>query len=54
MGFPADVELLRTAKNEALNLERVDPVGSYALQFTWSDGHSTGIYTWQYLYEACV
>lgn len=24
-------------------------VGRYALQFMWSDGHSTGIYTWDYL-----
>ena len=24
-------------------------VGRYALQFVWSDGHSTGIYTWDYL-----
>jgi DUF971 family protein len=24
-------------------------VGSYALQFTFSDGHSTGIFTWDYL-----
>lgn len=26
-------------------------VGRYALQFVWSDGHSTGIYTWEYLRE---
>jgi DUF971 family protein len=26
-------------------------VGQYALQFMWSDGHSTGIYTWEYLRE---
>jgi DUF971 family protein len=24
-------------------------VGRYALQFVWSDGHSTGIYTYEYL-----
>jgi DUF971 family protein len=24
-------------------------VGSYAINFTWSDGHSAGIYTWDYL-----
>jgi ATP-binding protein involved in chromosome partitioning len=24
-------------------------VGRYALQFVWSDGHSTGFYTWEYL-----
>jgi prepilin-type processing-associated H-X9-DG protein len=24
-------------------------VGSYALNFTWADGHGAGIYTWEYL-----
>jgi DUF971 family protein len=28
------------------------PVGSYAIQFHWSDGHSTGLYTWQTLRDA--
>jgi len=26
-------------------------VGSYALRFDWSDGHSTGLYPWSYLRE---
>lgn len=36
-------------------LERVtvEPVGNYALSFTWSDGHSTGIYTFEYLRQLC-
>lgn len=53
MGRPADKHLLRLAKDDKLTLESADAVGSYALQFTWSDGHSAGIYTWDYLYEAC-
>jgi DUF971 family protein len=32
--------------------ERIEPVGNYAIQIHWSDGHSTGIYTWQTLREA--
>ncbi len=28
------------------------PVGNYAVQIHWSDGHSTGIYTWQTLRDA--
>jgi DUF971 family protein len=37
------------------NLERQDvgPIGNYALTFTWSDGHSTGIYTFDYLRRIC-
>jgi DUF971 family protein len=27
-------------------------VGSYAVQIRWSDGHDTGIYTWQNLRDA--
>lgn len=53
MGKPADKHLLRLAKDEDLTLESVEAVGSYAIRFDWSDGHGTGIYTWDYLYEAC-
>ncbi len=28
-------------------------VGAYALRFTWSDGHLTGIYTFRFLREIC-
>ncbi len=52
MGKPADKLLLRRAQDDALNLEAVTPVGSYAVQFRWNDGHDSGIYTWDYLYEA--
>ncbi len=42
--------------NESLDpsVEVIDmsTVGRYALQFTWKDGHNTGIYTYEYLYDA--
>ncbi|HUB00169.1 MAG TPA: DUF971 domain-containing protein [Terracidiphilus sp.] len=31
----------------------VHPVGRYALQFNWADGHSSGIYSWEYLRRNC-
>ena len=31
----------------------VRAVGKYAIQFDWSDGHTTGIYSWKYLREVC-
>jgi len=31
----------------------VGRVGAYALKFTWSDGHLTGIYTFKFLREIC-
>lgn len=27
--------------------------GNYALKITWSDGHDTGLFTWEYLAELC-
>ena len=34
-------------------IKEIRPVGRYGLQFVWSDGHSTGIYTFQHLRENC-
>ena len=34
-------------------LQDVQPVGRYALQFTWSDGHDTGIYSYALLRRLC-
>lgn len=31
----------------------VNPVGKYALQFVWKDGHDSGIYTWEQLHGIC-
>jgi len=43
-------EVLQTGKRE-VDLRSLDPVGSYAVQPAFSDGHATGIYSWDYLYE---
>ena len=32
---------------------KADPVGRYAIQITWSDGHSTGIYSYDLLRRIC-
>lgn len=34
-----------------LNLTGLDPVGTYAVQFVWNDGHSSGIFTWESLHQ---
>ncbi len=31
-----------------------NPVGRYALQFNWTDGHNSGIYSWEYLRRNCI
>ncbi len=37
---------------EDVRIDGMEPVGSYAVKPFWSDGHSTGIYTWEQLREA--
>lgn len=32
----------------------IQPVGNYAIQLVYSDGHDTGLYSWDYLYELCT
>jgi len=43
-------EVLQTGK-ESVAIDRVEPVGHYALRLVFDDGHETGLYTWKYLYE---
>ena len=31
----------------------VTPVGKYAVKFKWTDGHESGIYSWEYLRRVC-
>lgn len=38
---------------EDMTARRLELVGSYAIRIDWSDGHSTGIYTYEYLLEIC-
>ncbi len=51
MGGPMDLDALQNARDDALNLTQIVQAGSYALQFVWSDGHDSGIYTWSYLFQ---
>jgi DUF971 family protein len=43
-------EVLQTGKRD-IDIRTLEPVGNYALQPTFSDGHATGIYSWDYLYD---
>lgn len=53
MGGPPDPRMVRDAEDTDLTMNRIEQVGGYALQFFWSDGHTTGIYTWSMLRDAC-
>ncbi len=43
-------EVLQTGKRE-VGIVAVEPVGNYAIKPFFSDGHESGLYTWEYLYQ---
>ena len=43
-------EVLHTGKRE-VDLVALEPVGNYAVKPVFSDGHDSGIFTWDYLYQ---
>ncbi len=43
-------EVLQVGKRE-VGIDAIDPVGNYAIQPRFSDGHVSGIYSWDYLHE---
>ena len=42
--------VLQIGKEDAM-ISHIEPVGSYAIQPTFDDGHDTGIYSWETLYD---
>ena len=46
-------EVLQVGKIN-VTITAIQPVGNYALQLVFSDGHDTGLYSWDYLYELCT
>ena len=49
-GHTESEAILQTGKR-GVGIVKVSPLGSYALGIEFDDGHSTGIYTWEWLYE---
>ena len=45
-------EVLQSGKQNVA-ITAIRPVGNYALQLVFDDGHDTGLYSWDYLYELC-
>jgi DUF971 family protein len=43
-------ETLQLGKHE-VGIRAAEPVGNYAVKLVFDDGHDTGLYTWDYLYE---
>jgi len=49
-GHAPGQEVLQLGK-EAVNIQAIIPVGNYGIRLEFDDGHDTGIYTWERLYE---
>lgn len=45
--------MTQTELNPSTEISDIVSVGRYAVQFTWQDGHNTGIYTYEFLRELC-
>ena len=49
MGHAPGQEVLQTGKRN-VEIADIEPVGNYAVKLQFSDGHDSGIYSWDYLY----
>lgn len=49
-GHSPEQAVLQTGK-EHVNIKDIEAVGNYAVKLVFDDGHDTGLYTWDYLYE---
>ncbi|MGD9296041.1 MAG: DUF971 domain-containing protein [Chromatiales bacterium] len=49
-GHTEDQRVLQVGK-ESVNIDRLEPVGNYAILLYFDDGHNTGIYSWETLYN---
>lgn len=43
-------EVLQTGK-ENVGIDQIEPVGHYAIKIYFDDGHDSGLYSWDYLYD---
>lgn len=49
-GHGPEQEVLQTGKS-LVNIHKIVPVGNYAIQLYFTDGHNTGLYSWDLLYR---
>jgi DUF971 family protein len=51
-GHGGQQQILQIGK-ENVALQRIEPVGNYALRLIFDDGHDSGLFTWDWLYGLC-
>lgn len=52
-GHGVGQEVLQTGKRE-IDILRIEPVGNYAIKPVFSDGHDSGLYSWDMLHTLCI
>lgn len=52
-GHGPDTAVLQVGK-ENVGVKEIEPVGNYAIKIHFDDGHDTGLYAWDYLYDLGV
>ena len=52
-GHGPNQEVLQIGK-EDVGIERIEPVGNYAIRLYFDDGHDTGLYSWEELRRFCL
>jgi len=52
-GHGVGQEVLQTNK-EQVGIDQLEPSGNYALKIYFDDGHDTGLFTWDYLYDLAI
>ncbi len=52
-GHGVGQETLQTGKRDVL-INTIEQVGHYAIKPVFSDGHDSGIFSWDYLYDMCL
>jgi DUF971 family protein len=53
MNQPGRLSFVNSLRPQETRMERLEPVGLYALKPVWEDGHSTGLYTYEHLRDLC-
>lgn len=53
MGHGPDQAVLQFGKKDVA-ITKIERAGNYAIKLFFDDGHDSGIFTWNYLYELCT
>lgn len=53
MSVPTNPTVFFEKPTRITHIQNITPIGNYAIQIQWSDGHNSGMYKWETLRELC-